>query len=271
MTDHNEAPPMPVGAKPHTDGHYTFISVASVAIALALWVVVTNVWVTGSDGFPSPQLMVRTFIDLVSTGYTGKPLMVHVLTSLSETLSGFALAIVLGIPTGLVIGYYRTASAVAMPFVDFMRPIPPISLVTIFVFYFGIGLGSKVALIFLTGFWFMILATTEGVRTIPQDYFRAAKSLGMQSRQIFRFVILPGSLPSILTGMRTTLSISWALVVAAELIASQAGLGYIITDASNFYKLPVVYVSVFLIATLGFIMDRIVVAINRRVLHWQGK
>lgn len=256
---------------PTGDARYRWISVLTVGGAIALWAIVTSVLVPNSDGFPSPKSLATTFWDLLALGYTGTPLWVHILTSLSETFSGFALACLLGVPAGLAIGYYPTVRAAAMPFVDFMRPIPPISLVTIFVFYFGIGLGSKVALIFLTGFWFMILATTEGVRGIPQDYYRAARSLGMRSSQIFKFVILPGSLAAILTGMRTTLSISWALVVAAELIASQAGLGYMITDASNFYKLPVVYVAVLLIATLGFLMDRIVVTINRRVVHWQGK
>ncbi|WP_153141719.1 ABC transporter permease [Paraburkholderia agricolaris] len=251
--------------------HYRLVSAASVAMAVLVWFILTNTVARNADGFPSPQLLALTFLDLVYHGYTGKPLWAHVLTSLSETLGGFTLAVAVGVPVGLVVGYYRMARAIAMPFIDFMRPIPPISLVTIFVFYFGIGFGSKVALIFLTGFWFMILATTEGVRSLPKDYYRAAKSMGMRPGQIFRMVVLPGALPSILTGMRTTLSISWALVVAAELIASQVGLGYMITDASNFYKLPIVYVVVLIIATFGFIMDRTVVAINHRVLHWQGK
>ena len=245
------------------------ISTATIAAVLALWFLLTLN--READGFPSPQLLFATLVDLAQNGYTGNPLWRHLLTSLTETMGGFALAVLLGVPIGLLVGYYPVAKAVAMPFVDFFRPIPPISLVTIFVFYFGIGLGSKIALIFLTGFWFMILATADGVRGLPRDYYRAARSMGMTPAQTFRHVVLPGALPSVLTGMRTTLSISWALVVAAELIASQMGLGYMITDASNFYKLPVVYAAVLMIATCGFVMDRIVVVVIQRVLHWQGK
>lgn len=254
-----------------SDSQLRAISVATVAAVLLFWFVATNTFMAGSEGFPSPQLLARTLWELAVDGYTGRPLWEHVGTSLLETGGGFALAVVLGVPTGLLIGYYPVVRAVAMPFVDFMRPIPPISLVTIFVFYFGIGFGSKIALIFLTGYWYMTLATSEGVRSLSSSYFRAARSMGMKSAQIFWYVVLPGALPSILTGMRTILSISWALVVAAELIASKAGLGYMITDASNFYRLPVVYAAILLIAALGFLMDRVMVVIIRRVLHWEGK
>ncbi len=250
---------------------YVWISIWSVALFVLLWFLVTSFWIVDSEAVPSPQALLATLIDLVRDGYTGRPLWFHVLTSLQEALGGYVLGILIGVPVGLLAGYNPTARAIIMPYVDFFRPIPPISLVTLFVLFLGIGLASKIALIFLSGFWFMVLATSEGVRSLPADLLRAGRSVGMNRFQIFRHVILPGSMPAILVGMRTTLSISWALVVAAELVAGHSGLGYIVTDASNFFRLKVVYSAILIIAALGFLMDRLIVAATRRLLHWQGR
>lgn len=250
---------------------YLLISIASVAVFMTAWFVLsTYVW-EASEAVPTPQGLVATFAGLVTDGYTGRPLWVHVLTSLQEAFGGYVLGIACGAPLGLLMGYNPAVRAAFMPYVDFFRPIPPISLVTLFVLFFGIGLASKIALIFLSVFWFIILAAAEGVRSLPDDLLRAGRSVGMNQWQIFRYVILPGSMPSLLTGMRTTLSISWALVVAAELVAGHSGVGYIITDATNFFRLDVVYVAILIIAALGFVMDRMILALSRRVLHWQGR
>jgi ABC-type nitrate/sulfonate/bicarbonate transport system permease component len=172
---------------------------------------------------------------------------------------------------GLVAGYSDKARALIMPFIDFIRPVPALALVPLFVFFFGIGSMSKIALIFLGAFVYMTLQTADGVRSIPQDLISAGRSLGFTTAQMFRHVVLPGTLPAVATGMRTALSLSWALVVAAELIAAPSGLGYIVTDATSFFQIPVVYCAVILLGALGFIMDRIIVAIRARILHWQGR
>lgn len=249
----------------------TWVSYISVAIVLLCWFIVTAIWLKDSEALPTPEALGKSFLELVRNGYTGQPLWVHILTSLQEALGGFALGVVSGVPLGLLAGYNRTVRAAVMPYVDFFRPIPPIALVTLFVLFFGIGLASKVALIFLSVFWFMILTASEGVRSVPSDLLRAGRSMGMSQPQLFRFVLLPGSVPAILIGMRTTLSISWALVVAAELVAGHSGLGYIVTNATDFFKLRVVYCAIIIIALLGFAMDRMIVRAADKILHWQGK
>jgi ABC-type nitrate/sulfonate/bicarbonate transport system permease component len=252
-------------------GGAAWISACSVLTFLIVWYLVSTYWIVDSDALPSPQSLVATSLDLVRDGYTGQSIWFHIFVSLEEALGGFVLGVVLGAPVGLLAGYYPIARAIIMPYVDFFRPIPPIALVTLFVLFLGIGLASKITLIFLSGFWFIVLATSEGVRSLPQDLVRAGRSVGMSQLQIFRYVILPGSMPAILVGMRTTLSISWALVVAAELVAGHSGLRYIVTDATNFFKLKVVYVIILVIAGCGFLMDRILVQMVRRILHWQGR
>lgn len=249
----------------------TAISIASVLVFITAWYILSNYVLEPSEAVPTPQRLLATFWSLLTEGYTGRPLWVHLLTSLQEALGGYALGILCGAPLGLMMGYYSKLRAALMPYVDFFRPIPPISLVTLFVLFFGVGLASKIALIFLSVFWFIILSAAEGVRAVPNDLLRAGRSVGMNGWQLFRYVILPGAMPTLLTGMRTTLSISWALVVAAELVAGFAGLGYMITDATNFFRLDIVYVAILMIAALGFVMDRIILAISHRILHWQGR
>jgi len=247
------------------------LSVGIVLFALLLWTFISNFVLVDSLALPSPQVSGRTFYDLFTNGYGRRSIFEHIGTSMGRALTGFTLAVICSTIVGLSVGYSATARALIMPFIDFIRPVPALALVPLFVFFFGIGSMSKIALIFLGGFLYMTLQTSDGVRSIPADPFSAGRSLGFTTAQMFRHVVLPGTLPAVVTGMRTALSLSWALVVAAELIAAPSGLGYIVTDATQFFQIPVVYCAVILLGALGFAMDRIIVAIRGRLLHWQGR
>ncbi|VTU30215.1 ABC transporter permease [Variovorax sp. PBL-E5] len=247
------------------------LSAAVVVLALVVWALVSNFVLVDSLALPSPQVLGRTFWDLFQNGYGHRSIFEHIGTSMGRALTGFLLAVVCSTVIGLLVGYSATARAILMPFIDFIRPVPALALVPLFVFFFGIGSLSKVALIFLGAFVYMTLQTSDGVRSIPADLFSAGRSMGFTTAQMFRHVVLPGTLPAVVTGMRTALSLSWALVVAAELIAAPSGLGYIVTDATQFFQIPVVYCAVILLGVLGFAMDRLIVAFRARVLHWQGK
>jgi ABC-type nitrate/sulfonate/bicarbonate transport system permease component len=158
-----------------------------------------------------------------------------------------------------------------MPFIDFLRPIPALAFVPLFVFFFGIGEFSKIGLIFIGAFVYMALQTSDGVRSIPEELFRVGEGLGFSTWQMFQHIIVRGALPSIVTGMRTALSLSWSLVVAAELIAAPSGLGYIIMDGTQFFRIHDVYCVVILLGVIGYGMDRVIVALGNRIIHWQGK
>ena len=130
---------------------------------------------------------------------------------------------------------------------------------------------SKIALIFMTAFLYLTVNTAAGVRAVPEDLILAARSLGLTSRQVFFSVTIPAASASILTGMRMAMTLSWALVVAAELIAAQVGLGYMIMDATTFYRIPVVYVGIITIGLIGLVLETMLQLLERRLLHWQGK
>ena len=248
-----------------------WLSTVSVAAVIALWAAVSFLGLLNPDKLPPIQSVAGALWSLVTQGYEGVPLWNEILASVARALSGFALAVIIGVPFGLLIGESDTIAAIFTPFLGFLRPIPPIALIPLFIFYFGIGEVSKVALIFITAFWYITLSAASGVKAASNDLLLAARSLGFTKRQIFLHVILPSAMPQILTGMRVAMALCWALVVAAELIAAQVGLGYMIMDATTFFRIPIVYVGVSIIGLIGLILERSLIYLERRLLHWQGK
>jgi taurine transport system permease protein len=250
---------------------YNLLSIVSVTSAFCVWFVVSNFIVINSLTLPTPQVLLASFIDLIRNGYGQRSLAEHILTSMGRALTGFALAVLCSTVIGLAAGYNSAIRAIVMPFIDFLRPIPALAFVPLFVFFFGIGDLSKIGLIFMGAFVYMALQTSEGVRTIPEELFSVGEGLGFTTLQMFRHIVIPGTLPSIVIGMRTALSLSWSLVVAAELIAAPSGLGYIIMDGTNFFRIHEVYCVVILLGVLGYGMDRVIVVVGSRIIHWQGK
>lgn len=245
--------------------------VSGLAAAIGIWAAVTYSGALAPNVLPSPGALVLHLVYLSRHGYSGIPLYDHILASLEQALSGFGMAVVAGIPIGLLLGYYKRLDEFVSPLLSFVRPIPPISYIPLMVLYFGIGDFSKIMLIFIGGFLYILLSTQAGVSAIPEILLRAGRNAGLSRWGIFRKVILPGAMPGILTGLRTSLAICWALVVAAELISSQKGLGYMVENAGNFFDIKTIYVGIFLIGILGLLMDSIVLSVQRRVLHWEGR
>lgn len=250
---------------------YRWYSMASGAAMLALWSVLTLSGLVDERSLPSPVTLAQTFADLLARGYSGSPLWSHVGISIFRALAGFSLAILIGVPLGLLIGRHKVLEAVFAPIIGFFRPIPPIAFITLFVFYFGIGEGPKIGLIFMACLWYVVLNSAEGVRNIPDLIIRAGENIGLTRPQLFFKVVLPAALPAIMTAIRAASSISWTLVVASELIGAQAGLGFMILDSAQYFNLPVTYVGIIIIGLIGLVWELAISAVQRRVLHWQGK
>jgi NitT/TauT family transport system permease protein len=242
-----------------------------VAGILALWYVATAAGWVSAFVLPSPATLAGEFQVLLLKGYAGKPLQEHVLASLFRTFSGLGLGIIIGVPLGLLMGHNRAAHAILSPIFAFLRPIPPIAFIPLMILYFGIGEFSKVALIFLAALYYVVLNASAGVRTVPQDLIRAGQNLGLTPTQLFSKVIFWASLPHIMTGIKTATAVSWAIVVAAELIAAQAGLGFMVMDATTFFRVPNVYIGIIIIGVIGVTLEVITYSLDRRLLHWMGK
>src|SRR5215470_5726548 len=174
----------------------------------------------------------------------------------------------LGILAGLLIGLSRVMERVLDPTIQVLRNIPVTAWVPLSLVFFGIGNAPAVFLIGLGAFFPAAINTTHGVRQINGTLMRAARMMGANERELLIRVILPGALPSIMTGMRLSMGIAWVLVVVAEILAVRSGLGYLLNDAYLFYRNDVVIAAMLSIGLLGFISDRIVVLVRDRLLDW---
>ncbi len=246
-------------------------SVGSVVGGLILWTVVVDSGLISTRFTPTPLEILQEFKVLLEDGYVGSPIYAHIAASLARTLIGFSAAAIVGIPFGLLVGRVRFLEAAFMPWFAFLRPIPAIAFVPLVILWFGIGEFSKISVIFFSSFLYITVSTIAGVKSVPVQIMRAGYSLGALDRKSFLYVILPAALPQIMIGLRLGSAISWTLVVAAELVAAKRGLGYMIMDASTFFRVKDVYVGLILIGIIGFLLETIIATVEARLVHWRGK
>jgi ABC-type nitrate/sulfonate/bicarbonate transport system permease component len=246
-------------------------SVAAIVMVLVLWFLVSRSSLIKPGYLPTPEELGSTFVDLVRNGYQGKPLTEHIGISLFRTLTGFALGVIFGVPLGLLAGYSRRAGAMISPIMAFIRPIPPIAFIPMAVLYFGLGEIGKIVLIFFVSFNYVQANAQAGAANFPIAYRRAAESLGLTKGQTFYRIVLPGALPQIFTGLKVALALSWAVVVAAELVGAQSGLGFMISDAALLFRIPVVYIGVALIGAIGLLLNLSLNLIETKIIHWKGR
>ncbi len=210
---------------------------------------------SGSDLFPTPFEVARGIVELGQKGL----LMRYVVASVFRVTWGFGLAVLVGVPLGLMLGWFHTAHAAINPFIQFLRPISPIAWIPVAILWFGVKDTAPVFLIFLASVFPITVAAMAAVQNIQLVHLRAARNFGISGLQLFRRVILPASLPQIITGVRIALGVAWMVVVAAEMIAVNSGLGYLIIDARNAGKRYDLVVSgMVLIGAVGLCLDLLV-------------
>lgn len=186
-----------------------------------------------------------------------------------RVIQGFALAIVLGIPLGLAIGWSRISALLFDPTVQAMRPIPITAWLPFSIALFGIQNMGAVFLIFLGGFYATVVNTTQGARDVDKNLVRAAQMMGAAPFQILRKVVLPAATPSIFTGLRIGLGISWTAVIVAEMVAVKSGLGYVLWDAYYIGRMDIVLADMVSVGIMGYLSDRIIVMVEHRILVWR--
>lgn len=247
------------------------IGLVAVLVVLAVWWIVTGTGLVSSLYLPSPKELGTAFGDIVADGYQGTSLLSHIGISLFRTLTGFVLGSILGIVVGLAAGYYRPVGAALNPILAFMRPIPPIAFIPLAVLYFGLGETGKIVLILVTAFNYTVVNAQAGAANTPRAYLRASSTLGLKRSQEFVRIVLPAALPSIFTGLRVAMALSWAVVVAAELVGAQKGLGFMINNAALQLEIPVVFVGILLIGAIGLLLNQVITVVENRVVHWKGR
>lgn len=240
-------------------------------VILIAWDLVTRLGLVKSILLPPPLEVARSFASVLVNGYANLSIFIHIGASIARVLTAFLAAAIVGIALGLLRGRYRWVDAALLVPAEVIRPIPPLGLIPLFILWFGIGEVSKTLIIFYYVVLVVMLNTQAGVRGCPQELIRAALSLGASSYQVFRYVVLPAALPHIMTGLRVGMGSALAILVAAELLGGDRGLGFVILDASNFFRTNEVFVGIILIGLLGLVSDRGLNTISRRLVHWEGK
>ncbi|MDE3088682.1 MAG: ABC transporter permease [Chloroflexota bacterium] len=187
----------------------------------------------------------------------------------TEFFIGFALAILVGIPLGMLLGWYRTVYYIFDPFVSALNATPRIALTPLFIIWFGIGIWSKVALVFLGAIFPIILNTFSGVRTLDELLLRAARSFGANDRQIFKTIVLPGSVPFILSGLRLGLGRALVGIVVGELVAATAGIGYEMAIAGATFQTDKLFVGVLILTAFGVLFTEGLNRLEHRFDAWR--
>ncbi|KRO00051.1 taurine transport system permease protein tauC [Companilactobacillus kimchiensis] len=238
---------------------------------LAIWFLVTNLKLVSPILFPSPQAVWSTFISILQHGYNNISFWQHLGITLFRLFSALILAILTAVPLGLASGMSELVHSLVDSLIQFYRPIPPLAYYTILILWIGIGEGSKIILLYLAAFAPIYLACVEGVKHINQDYILSAKSLGANKWFIFKWVIFPGALPDIFTGIRTAMGVSFSTLVAAEMVASTSGIGWMVIDASKYLKSSVMFLGIFILGGLGLLLDWLLQLLEKKWIFWKGK
>jgi len=253
------------------EGSSSAISVVTVLGLFALWWVATaERWIPALF-LPSPLAIWAAFVQSITGGGNGAPLLDNVGWSLFRVISAFVLAVLVGVPTGLAMGTSRIARGIFDPPIEFYRPLPPLAYLPLIIIWFGIGEVSKVLLIFLACFAPVALSARSGVRSVSQEQVNAAFSMGASRSQVVRHVIMPAALPDILVGLRIGMGVGWTTLVAAEMVAATAGLGQMVLNASNFLRTDVVIMGIIVIGLFAYAFEMGMRQLEKRLVPWKGK
>ncbi len=253
------------------EGSSLAINAVSIAALLLLWWIATHAGWIKPLFLPKPEAIWIAFKQAVNGDLDNHTLLVHFLWSMYRVFAAFALAVVIGIPIGIAMGVSRIARGIFDPPIEFYRPLPPLAYLPLMIIWFGIGESSKIILLFLAIFAPVALAARAGVRSVSQEQIQAALSMGANRWQVVKNVILPGALPEILVGLRIGMGVGWTTLVAAEMVAADAGLGKMVFNASNFLRTDVVILGILAIGVVAYLFEILMRWIERRAVPWKGK
>jgi taurine transport system permease protein len=243
----------------------------SLAVLVAAWLIATQFGLVDDLFLPGPGLLWDGLTDLVLNGYRNRTLLEHAALSLERVLGGFVTGAMVGTLLGLGMGYNRRIEAFFSPLVEFFRPLPQLAYLVLLIVWFGIAETAQIVLLFLTALPVSAIAAMDGVKSTSLQRMQAARALGASEWQVFRYVVFPSALHEIFTGARLAIGVVYATLIAAEIIAGSTGLGWMILDAGRFLRSDYVFVGISFIGLMGLLLDRLLLAVEHRIVHWAGK
>ncbi len=252
-------------------GNSLGISIVTSITLIFLWWLITNMGWIRPLFLPTPESVLAKFFEIWSEEFGGATLLDHTKASLFRVFSAFFLACITAIPVGIAMGVNRVFRGIFDPPIEFYRPIPPLGYLPLTIIWLGIEDTQKITLIYLAVFAPMALNARAGVRSVTIEQIQMTYSLGATRAQVIWHVILKGAMPEILTGMRIGIGFGWTTLVAAEMVAAEAGIGHMVLSAAEFLVTDVVIMGIIVIGAIAYMFDLLMRFVERKVVPWKGK
>jgi ABC-type nitrate/sulfonate/bicarbonate transport system permease component len=243
-----------------------WLAAVSLVTVIVVWAAATNLGWVNHALVPSPQEVGRAAVAAIADGTLWR----NTLASLRRVVEGFAVAMLIAVPLGAVMGISGVVRGLVEPLIELLRPVPPIAFIPLAILWFGIEETSKVMIIAYGAFFPIFVNTMSGFRDVDRVHIRAAQTLGADRLHLFRDVVLPSAFPQIVTGARLGMGMAFIVLVAAELVASSEGLGFLINDARFSFRTDQIFVGIITIGILGFALNAGLLATERRLLRWRA-
>lgn len=243
-------------------------------LIFVIWEILSRAGLFPSALLPPPTTVLLVWLDWVfgingSSEINSGMWVQDVLSSGIRVMSGYLIAVAIGITVGIAIGWSKIVEKILEPTIQMLRPIPPVSWIPLAIIWFGIANKPAIFLVFIGSFFPIVVNTIQGVKTTDKNLVRAASMMGAKRWNLIRYVVMPAALPNIFVGLRLGIGVAFALTVTAEMIAVKSGLGYVLWDSYYFLRYDLVIASMASIGLIGFIIDFLIKKLMNRMLHWQ--
>jgi ABC-type nitrate/sulfonate/bicarbonate transport system permease component len=241
------------------------LKISSLILFFLVWEAATGGGLVNPLFLASPSAVLQTTLRLLLSG----ELITHISASLYRALAGFLIGAIIAIPHGILIAWSRTVEDATNPLVELFRPIPAVALIPVALLWFGIGDGSKIMVIAFACYFPIILNTISGVRAVDVNLLKVARLFGANRLQTLTKIILPSSFPFIMTGLRVGVAVALILLITTEMIGARSGLGFMIIDAQYTFKTERMFAGILTIGVIGFLLNELMVAIEKRFTKWK--
>lgn len=253
-------------------GRTLLLGLLGVALFLGLWQLLMTLGIISSRTMSTPGQVLHTFfLKFTQPEPDGATVQEHFLSSFKLAMAGFGTAVVIGVPMGLVMGYYKAARKLLNPIFEVVRPIPPIAWIPIVILFLGIGMEAKVFIVFVAAFVPCVINSYTGVKLTNPVYINVARTMGASHFRIFTKICIPSALPMVFTGIRVSLGSSWSTLVAAEMLASTNGLGYMIQMGRTIIRPDIILVGMLVIGCTGALMSFVLGRIEKHIAPWRNR
>lgn len=251
---------------------YALLSILGIFIFLLIWQLAVEFGLVNETRLPKPTTILKTLgYKIYNQAPDGNTLGINILASLQVALTGFLTAMVIGIPLGLFMGWWEYADRFIRPIFELVRPVPPIAWIPLVVVWMGIGLKAKAMIIFFTAFVPCVINSYTGIKLTNKTLINVSRTFGASNVEIFWKVGIPSALPMVFAGIRVALGNSWSTLVAAEMLAASAGLGYMIQIGRTIARPAIVIAGMVTIGAIGAVLSGILSYVEKHALRWQSK